>query len=424
MREQYFQYSADLSREGEFERALRVLDRLDDVSDFDAQAQFQIAKFSAESEFFGGGQYDEVEDAVQILILLNNERPFWFPEFGSAAETAELQILLNEIRIQRTRYQDALEFSRNAGETIQPDILQSFSHILKLHEGIALVYTFQSDEGEQILDELISDDTTSDLVRGRALHALGTSEAIGGNVDEAEVYLLASIDLFRELGDNFRLVRSLANLSLVYGARSDWAADRSTRREQEVLARQIDDKAGLVNALIGLAVAERNLGDYSTALAYASEAESLAREIDSPVAIAASLQNQANILVRQRDYGQALYAAKSALPYFLNEGDLRGIRTTLGVIGRAGNELGNLEDAVFGYFAAYVILSEIEGQGNAEASRDLRIYESHLASLLSGLEVEEREALHNEILPDLQRIGRYVPYDFDIDLFETARPNR
>lgn len=415
IRGQYFHYSAELAEHGEFDRALRVLGRLEDLSEFDAQAQFRIAKFSAEAEFFGGGQYDEVEDAVQILILLNDERPFWFPEFGTPNEAAELQVLLNEIRIQRTRYREALEFARSASEAIPAGALEDVAPVLRLHEGIALIHTFQSSEGKEILNDLISDTTIVDLIRGRALHALGTSEAISGDIDLAESHLLNSIQIFRQLDDDYRLVRSLANLSLVYGARSDWVADRSTRREQEVLARQIDDKAGLLNALIGLSVAERNLGDFLTALSYAIEAEALAREIDSPIAIAASLQNQANIFVRQRSYGEALHAAKSALPYFLNEGDLRGVRTTLGIIGRAGQELDNIEDAVFGYFAAYVILENIQGQGNVEAARDLQIYESRLNSLLSGLDDNEFEAMNRALDADFQRVGRYVPYVFDLN---------
>jgi hypothetical protein len=136
--------------------------------------------------------------------------------------------------------------------------------------------------------------------------------------------------------------------------------------------------------------------------------------IFAPYCLAASLHNQANILVRQQEYGQALYAAKSALPYFLSENDQRGVMTALGVIGRSGRELNNLEDAVFGYFGALTILNEIFVEGNVGHARDQGIYTVHLGRLLAHASEVERKELLGQLTPRFQQLNRHLPFEFDL----------
>ncbi len=414
IRQTYFDYAARLADEGEHERAIRSMERVEEIENFDAQAQFQIAKFSAEAEFFGGGDFQETEDSVQVLIELNENRPFGVRELGTSREAAELQILLNEIRIQRTRYADALEFARNAQQGEGTTLQRDFSEVLRLHEGIALIHMFEPTAGEQILHEISSNLAIDPSVRGRALHSLGTSRILTSDVDQGLRDLIQASEIFEELNDDFRLVRAIANIAMAYEAKRDWTLGLSTRREQEILARQSDDKGGILNALIGISISERNLGDLSQALATAQEAEAIAREINSPIGTAASLQNQANIMVRQQEYGQALYAAKSALPYFLSENDQRGVMTALGIIGRSGRELNNLEDAVFGYFGALTILHEIFVEGNVGQARDRGIYTVHLDRLLSGTSDAARAELLGQLTPRFQQLNRHLPFDFDL----------
>lgn len=413
IRDKHFEYASLVAENKDFDRALKILDRLEGISSFDAQAQYRVAKFLAQTEYYRGGNYREAEDAVRLLIILNRDSPFWFPSFGTNSEIQDLHILLNEIRIQGARFQEALNAVRELRGELPQELKEKYENVLNLQKGVSLVYMHRPVEGDRILESLINDPNTSQTLRGRAIHALGTSKVFQGLIDEGESLLERAIEIFDELGDDFLKVRSIANLGLVYGARRDWEAVSIVRREQESLARRIGDQRMLMNALIGLAVSERNLGDLDTAMAFATEAEEAAKKQNNGVAMAAALQNQANIHVRRQAYGKALYAAKTALPYFLEERDLRGVRATLGVVARAGRELGDDAEMVFGYFGALSILKTMAGVGNVSAERDLRIYEGHLNDVFDRYERGEFEKILAKIQPRIRQLERKLGFDLE-----------
>jgi tetratricopeptide (TPR) repeat protein len=414
IREKHIEYANTIAAEGHFDRAVETIDRLKEISEFDARAQYQVATFIAEAEFREGGRFQQAEDAVRLLIILNEDRPFHFPAFGGDRELVDLEIMLNEILIQRARFDEALVGVDRIEQTLTERLAPNYQPVLDLHRGISLIQTFRRLEGEQILRRLISNEKAPELVKGRALHGLGTSQVVHGEIVEGQSALEESLEIFDRINDEYRSVRSIANLALAQLALGDWEAVASLRREQESRARRIGDQGGLLNAIIGLSGAERNLGDYDTALAYAIEAEQLARVQENQIGLAAALQNQANVYIRQKNYGEALHSAKSALPYFIEGNELRGARTTLGIIGRAGHELGNLDDAIFGYFAAFSILSRVVSDADIESSRDIRIYRNKIASIAIELRSEGMHRLLVELRPRFRQLERRLGQEFDI----------
>ena len=92
---------------------------------------------------------------------------------------------------------------------------------------------------------------------------------------------------------------------------------------------------------------------------------------------------------------------------------MRGVRSTLGVIARAGRELGDDVEMVFGYFSALSILKTIGGEGNASAERDIRIYEGHLNDVFERYERGEFDEILTKIQPRIKQLERKLDVNLD-----------
>lgn len=386
IRQQSIEYASELSGIGHHDRAIAVLETLDNASDYDSAAQFHIALITSRARFFTGGAYQDVEDRIKLLIRIVENDPLPSLFSSDVSDLVSLEILLNDVRIQRQRYEEAIRGVESIRSKYSGgQLLASQNHALQLQEGTARVLS-HDEVGEAILAQLLREDSLDQLIAARANHAYGTSKVIRGQLDEGQPYLLSALSSFTELGEDFRSVRTLANLTISLVARRDWESVRFFRLQQESLARRIRDSIGLHNALIGLANVERNKSNYAAALAYAEEAVRAARKTQSSIVAASALQTKANILVRMERYSLALESAKDSIPLYLAENDVRGVRSALGVLGRAANEVGDIESEIYGFFGAIICIDAVLTSENQAQINDREIYNRKLERAIEKID--------------------------------------
>jgi tetratricopeptide (TPR) repeat protein len=378
MHRTYIEYATTLADRREFERAQKIVQKVNELSHLDAAAQYASARILAEAAYNQAKSYDEAEDAISILLSLHRNRPWLFPSFGGEAEILALDLRLVDIDLKRTLYKEALA---------RVDAIRESNHALDVaaqarlavQEGRGHLYLYQAQQALPHLKDALRLSRTCGCknLQAEAEHALGTLYFFQGENGPAVVHLETARQIFEAIDDKDGLARTWTNLSLVRGAEFDWPGALAARRQQERLSRELHDELGIGNALVGLAMIERNLGDFNTALTYALEAEEIFKRMANPTGIAAALQNQANIYSRLPDFARALETANRALPYFYEQRDIRGTIATLGVLARAAEALGNDKELAFAA-GATVGLARLNASRNPADERDLHI---HLAMI-------------------------------------------
>jgi tetratricopeptide (TPR) repeat protein len=384
MHRTYIEYATTLADRREFERAQRIVEKVNELSHLDAAAQYASARILAEAAYHQAKSYDEAEDAISILLSLHRKRPWLFPAFGGDAEILALDLRLVDIDLKRTFYKEAL--ARVAAIRASGHALDIPAQArLAVQEGRGQLYLYRPQEALPRLQNALklSQQCGCRNLQGEAEHALGTLFFFKGENRPASLHLEKARQIFESIDDKDGLARTWTNLSLVRGAEFDWTGALAARRQQERLARELRDELGVGNALIGLAVIERNMGDSNAALTYALEAEEIFKRMANPTGIAAALQNQANIYSRLPDFARALETANRALPYFYEQRDIRGTIATLGVLARAAEALGNDRELAFAA-GANVGLARLNANRNPADERDLHIHLAMIERLRQG----------------------------------------
>lgn len=408
-------YASALSEDGQHERATKILSKLDDAADYDANTQFHIALITARARLYTNGQFQNVEDSVNLLIRIVESDPLdWFSTWN-VSDLIELRLLLNEVRIQRQKYKDVIGEINLIGANYPKNAFSNkLSQLMKLQEGISLVHTHQRESGERILLGLLSSNLGNVEITARAKHAYGSSKLVNGELDEAESHLLSALDDFAKIDDEFRQVRTLANLAIVPVARRDYDTARFYWVQQEAISRRIGDSVGLNNALLGLSNAARIKRNFDVALSYAEDAKRMAEKDQSAKLLASAWQTIANIQYRAGEYSLAFEAAKNSIPLFTAEGDIRGMRSALGILGQVAVELGDAETAIFGLSGAVSCIDAVLTEENLSQKRDRSLYLSSLRRIASELGDEDLSLIIGRTNRLLSSIHLTCPKTFEI----------
>jgi len=393
----YIDYATELSGRHLFDRALGVLSQLDKLSALDARAQYTSAKISEEAAYYQGKSYDQVEDTVRILLALNNNKPWTFPNLGGDSEILELEQRLIDIYLKRSMFKDALAMVQTVRKE-HTNLPPNADARLLIQEGRAHIYAFDKFDTRTLLAKALqlAKKCGCRNYTAEAEHALGTAAMFSGDPQSAAQHFDTALHIFETLDDHDGELRTWTNIAIIRGDELDWQGALAARRQQERLAREDGDQQAIGNALIGLAVAERNLDNAGAALTFALEAEAIFTRLGVPVGIGSALTNEANIYVRQQDYAKALDAANRALPYFVGERDLRGVGATLGIIAQAADEVGDKEAELYG-LGGSIGLEQLTNANGFAGQRDMAIHLSMLDQIRvrdpDGFEVAKAAAL-------------------------------
>lgn len=156
---------------------------------------------------------------------------------------------------------------------------------------------------------------TSDSCQSQADQLLeqGTSQYRTGQPLQAIATLQQALTLYRELGDQPKVVKTLRNLGNAYYVMTDYSQATAYYQQSLELAQTHRDRAGEAAALGNLGVIAVNLGDAGKATAYYQRALALYRESKDRQGEGQTIGNLAELAYNRGDYPAAIAAYEQAI---------------------------------------------------------------------------------------------------------------
>lgn len=172
---------------------------------------------------------------------------------------------------------------------------------------------------------LSASDRTNKLARVKALNGIGRLDIQQGSYTQAEVYLLESLALGRELGDKLGIANALTNLGIINDWKGDYAQAKTYFEESLALHRELEHKVGIANVLGNLGITADNQGDYAQAKTYFEENLFRVRELGDIKGLAIVLNNCGFFAYAHGDYPQAKIYYEESLALRRELGENRGV---------------------------------------------------------------------------------------------------
>jgi predicted ATPase/transcriptional regulator with XRE-family HTH domain len=151
-----------------------------------------------------------------------------------------------------------------------------------------------------------SDDTEhqgEQRIKAKLLLQAGRLAQALGDFAQGRIYLEESGDLYRRLGDDLGLARSLTELGVgAEWGRGDYAAARILQEQSVALFRPVGSKAELAFALICLAGPILALGDHMQAQALFEESMAIYRELGNKTYMTYASAGLAGVAIHQGDF--------------------------------------------------------------------------------------------------------------------------
>ena len=255
-------------------------------------------------------------------------------------------------------------------------------------------------EGRTFLERALAarEGIEASSIGAKALHAAAHLAFVQSDYERAETLFEGSLELYRELGDQWGFARSLSLLGSVAWVRNNTAAARSMTEEALALFRELDDKEDVAGSLFFLALVASSQGEYARASTLFEESLALQRELGNQMRIALVLSQLAKVLfVSQSDQARISPLLEECLALSREVGFKEGIAAATCLFGQLALGQGDLatahsqvEESVtlykemghrYGTAESLAVLGKVvAAQGDYASAR--RLYEESLA--LSG----------------------------------------
>jgi tetratricopeptide (TPR) repeat protein len=203
---------------------------------------------------------------------------------------------------------------------------------------------------------------------GTALGNLGLAYSTIGRMEDAIKHHRQSLVISRKIGDRRGESASLGNLANVYKnlGRLEDAVEHHLQRL--TIAREIGDRRGEGNAFGGLGLAYQSLGRVEDAIEHHRQYLDIAREIGDRLGEGKALGNLGNAFVSLGRVKDAIKHYRQYLDIAHEIGDRQGKANAIGGLGLAYSDLGQMENAIEHCRQYLDITREIgdrRGEGNA-----------------------------------------------------------
>ncbi|HZS76206.1 MAG TPA: NB-ARC domain-containing protein [Ktedonobacteraceae bacterium] len=181
----------------------------------------------------------------------------------------------------------------------------------------------QNSEGVTFLERIVAEARDVGVaLRAKALLLAADLTEEQGDFHRSERHALASLALYRELGDNSGSAQALLRLAWVAGTGGDGATARKLKEEAAALLEKTSDKSQLASVLFGLADELCAQGEYARGLGLFEESLALSRELGNKTGIADALMQSAWYIYQSKGNAATARArVDEALPLVREVGD-------------------------------------------------------------------------------------------------------
>jgi non-specific serine/threonine protein kinase len=168
-------------------------------------------------------------------------------------------------------------------------------------------------EGRGWLEGALDGGTGGGAVHARALYVAGLLAIWQGDFRRGAVLTEESLALYRALGDESGIARTLGGLADAAEQHGDYARATFLQEESLALCRALGDRVSIANSLTQLGVVAYRRGEYEHAAALCEEIAVLCREVGDHHGIAFALIWWACTVERQGAYDRAVTMVEEAL---------------------------------------------------------------------------------------------------------------
>jgi tetratricopeptide (TPR) repeat protein len=384
VRSQYSAYANGLLESGQLDRAGHVMSEIDAADKFDARAQYANAKLLTRIAIVQGKRQQEAIDRTNVLLLIQTNRPFYFPRLGGPDEILDLELALVDVQLQLQMFEEAssrLDSLLTRHGSAAPQV--STGRIL-LRRGAMRALRFDgpgaSADLTNAVDVLARHNRRAEMAETYFQLAKLAQLTANDRKTALDFYSRAR-KLFDALGDRYGLIKVLNNVGMLYIDSDELRMARENFELEQRAAVQVGDKEGLARSLVNLAIVARNEGSPAEAVRLATEAQALFKESGNKRGLAAVHQSLANTYSRMGELPESLANARQALEMFEDVRDLRGVRGAMGVLGDLCVAVAGWAEAVY-YYQGAVRLRDYLGEIDTPAgARDTSINISSLQSI-------------------------------------------
>jgi predicted ATPase/DNA-binding SARP family transcriptional activator len=245
--------------------------------------------------------------------------------FLQLAEAAEPQLIgpgqkrwLDRLEDEHDNLRAALQWALEHGAVMAGRLAGALWRFWWMHSHL--------DEGRRWLEQVLSQNSLSPVVRAKVLHGAGVLMHEQGKYVQARARYEESLALRRQQDDRQAIASSLNSLGVVALDLGDYRRAQALYEESLELKREQGDRRGIAGTL-GMVMSA--LGNSARGRAYYEESLQLSRKLDSQLGIAIALGNLGWVALEQQDAirAQALFAESLAL--FHELGDKDGIAECL-----------------------------------------------------------------------------------------------
>ncbi len=178
----------------------------------------------------------------------------------------------------------------------------------------------------------------ADVLRAKALHALGTLTWNLGDYAAARGYYEACLTLRRLVKDEQGQASTLGNLGVVALHQGDYARAQSLFEESLALCQKLGDQRGTANALLNLGNIAADQEDHARAQTLYAQSLPLFRTLGDRQGIANLLSNLGASAREQGDLARARLLFEESLTTLQELGARQGIAITLGNLGSVATD--------------------------------------------------------------------------------------
>ena len=182
-------------------------------------------------------------------------------------------------------------------------------------------------------------------VRAKSLRAAALLAEYHGDYDQAVTRHEAAAVIWRALGDERNLARTLDHLGNCAHDRGDFARAADLHEQALALARKVGDTRGIASALGNLGIVAIILGQYELARRRLEEVLALMRELRHAHGVALALSNLGIVAVREGDGARAVTLHEESLALWRELDDRDEAASALVNLGAAVRLLGDLDRA-------------------------------------------------------------------------------
>lgn len=222
------------------------------------------------------------------------------------------------------------------------------------------------------LEEGLALATDSKVLQIQALNGLSVVARRQGQMEIAQEYGEAALQLARELDEPASLADCLTNLGVAFESRGAYESALLCYEESLAITQKLGDQSGTAENLNNLGGAGYYLGEYQKAKSYLLEALRIRWEVGNRRAVAISLNDLGLVAWMRGELNEAEWYYQESLTLSHEVGDRRAIALTLNNLGDVARGRGDYEQAKQYHEESLLLKREIGlRSGEANSLNDL-----------------------------------------------------